>query len=321
MHPESFHASGEVGCLVSVEGEERRHVGAATPGGADTQDRLVLWYLLEAIEDLSLADENGVGEGAERPLVRLTHVEHGGVVLVDPRLPVGGDDLGDVAHEAMLEGDRPQVARLVLHSAALEVRRPDIDIAVLASGSGTNLQALIDTPAVRPKIALVLSDKPGAHALTRAGDAGIQSAVVRWSDHPDREAFSNALADLVENSGSKGVVLAGFMRILSPSFVDRFPNRILNIHPALLPSFPGAHPVEEALEYGVTTTGVTVHFVDEQVDHGPIVTQVPVDVLPDDTAETLHARIQVEEHRVYPRVVRAFVEGRLSVEGRRVRWR
>lgn len=166
----------------------------------------------------------------------------------------------------------------------------------------------------------MVTDNPDAGAIVRAEAAGIPSTVVAWADHPDRDSFSRALAAVVEDSGTKGVVLAGFMRILAPSFIERFPDRILNIHPSLLPAFPGAHAVENALDYGVTTTGVTVHFVDEKVDHGPIVTQVPVDVLPEDTVETLHARIQVEEHKVYPWVVEAFVAGRLVVEGRRVRW-
>lgn len=117
------------------------------------------------------------------------------------------------------------------------------------------------------------------------------------------------------------MVLAGFMRILTSSFIDRFPQRILNIHPSLLPAFPGAHAVENALEHGVRVTGVTVHFVDEKVDHGPIVAQVAVGVEEDDTVESLHARIQAEEHRIYPEVVEALVAGRLSVEGRRVKWR
>lgn len=157
--------------------------------------------------------------------------------------------------------------------------------------------------------------------MRRAIDHEIPTAVVLWGDHPDRDSFSMAVADRIESSGAKGVVLAGFMRILSPSFVDRFPNRILNIHPSLLPAFPGAHPVADALEYGVTMTGATVHFVDEKIDHGPIITQVPVPVEPGDTTETLHARIQAEEHKVYPKVVEAFVQGRLTVEGRRVEWR
>jgi phosphoribosylglycinamide formyltransferase-1 len=195
---------------------------------------------------------------------------------------------------------------------------PLIDIAVLASGSGTNLQALIDDPAVRPHIAVVVSDNPEARALDRAVTAGVDTVVVKWEEHANRDAFSIALADIVEGAGAKGVVLAGFMRILAPSFVDRFPGRVLNIHPSLLPAFPGAHAVEAALEHGVKVTGVTVHVVDHKVDNGPIVAQVPVEVRADDTVETLHARIQVEEHRVYPDVVRALVEERLLVSGRKV---
>lgn len=180
---------------------------------------------------------------------------------------------------------------------------------------------LVDTPALRPRIVLVVSDNGEAHALDRARDAGIPTEVVRWSDHAGREPFSTAVADVVEESGAKGVVLAGFMRILSPGFIDRFPGRILNIHPSLLPAFPGPRAVESALEHGVKVSGVTVHFVDEKVDHGPIIAQQPVEVLGDDTPETLHARIQVEEHALYPAVVEAFVEGRLWVQGRKVVWR
>jgi phosphoribosylglycinamide formyltransferase-1 len=191
---------------------------------------------------------------------------------------------------------------------------------VLASGSGTNLQALIDDPEVGPHIRIVISDRPGAVALDRARRAGIDTAVARWSDHPDRAAFSEHLADLVERAGAKGVVLAGFMRILSPGFVDRFPGRMLNVHPSLLPAFPGAHAVESALRHGVKVTGVTVHFVEEEVDAGPIVAQRPVEILPDDTAETLHARIQEQEHVLYPEAVRALVSGALTLEGRRVIW-
>ena len=207
-----------------------------------------------------------------------------------------------------------------LHCRRGRVRRPDIDIAVLASGSGTNLQALIDTPTIRPRIALVVSDRHGAPALERAADRGIATAVVPWGDYPDRDSFSAALAERIEACGAKGVVLAGFMRILALGFVERFHGRILNIHPSLLPAFPGANAVENALDYGVTTTGVTVHFVDEQVDHGPIITQVPVKVEPGDTVASLHARLQIEEHQVYPQVVEGFVEGRISLDGRRVRW-
>ena len=123
---------------------------------------------------------------------------------------------------------------------------------------------------------------------------------------------------MVEERGAKGVVLAGFMRVLSSSFIDRFPNRILNIHPSLLPSFPGTDAVAKPLDQGVKVTGVTVHFVDEKVDHGPVIAQRAVSVESDDTVESLHARIQVEEHDLYPAVVRAFVLGELSVDGRKV---
>lgn len=204
------------------------------------------------------------------------------------------------------------------YTAAPASRRPLIDIAVLASGSGTNLQALLDDPVVRPHIAVVISDRPLARALGRARGAGIPTDVIEFDEYSDREGFSLAVADAAESHGAKGIVLAGFMRILSASFVDRFPGRVLNIHPSLLPAFPGAHAVEAAIEHTVKVTGVTVHVVDEKVDNGPIVAQAPVEVLPDDTVETLHARIQVEEHRIYPEVVKALVEGRLRVEGRKV---
>lgn len=150
--------------------------------------------------------------------------------------------------------------------------------------------------------------------MDRARKAGVASEVVLWSDHPGRAAFSMAVADAVEAGGAKGVVLAGFMRILAPVFVDRFPNRILNVHPSLLPDFPGAHAVEAALAAGVPETGVTVHFVDEEVDHGPVIARRGVPVEPGDTVEALHARIQEVEHSLYPEVVRAFVSGRLAVE-------
>lgn len=184
---------------------------------------------------------------------------------------------------------------------------------MLASGSGTNLQALLDTPGIRERIVIVVSDRPAA-ALDRAEQAGIPAAMVAYRDFPDRATFTEAVADVVEQSGAKGVVLAGFMRVLAPSFIERFPNRILNIHPSLLPAFPGHRAVEEALEQGVEVTGVTVHFVDEEVDHGPIVAQQAVRVEPDDTALSLHGRIQAIEHVLYPQVVKAFVDGRLSIE-------
>lgn len=195
-------------------------------------------------------------------------------------------------------------------------------IAVLVSGSGSNLQALVDRgEALGAEIVLVLSDRQGVRGLERATAAGIPTAVVAWSDHPNREAFTREVCDVVEAARAEAIVLAGFMRILSADAVTRFPHRILNIHPSLLPAFPGGHAVEDALAYGAKVTGVTVHFVDEQVDHGPIIAQRSVAIVPDDDRDSLHARIQAVEHDLYPEVVTAFAEGRLAVDGRAVSWR
>jgi len=236
---------------------------------------------------------------------------------------VSGDVVVFVGSHAVVNSNTPYRIRRfgsLLHCAEFEVSEERIDIAVLASGSGSNLQRLIDTPDIRAGIGLVVSDNSEAKALERAISVGIPTAVVRWSDHPDRDAFSRAVAEVIEESGCKGVVLAGFMRILSPTFVKRFPDRILNIHPSLLPAFPGAHAVENALDHGTKVTGVTVHFVDDKVDNGPIIAQRAVPVFDGDTIESLHARIQVEEHLLYPEAVRAFVSGSLRVEGRKVVW-
>ena len=187
-----------------------------------------------------------------------------------------------------------------------------IEIAVLASGSGTNLQALIDTPDIRAHLSVVISDEPEAGALIRARSAGIQTTVVRWADYPDRDRFSSAVADAAEDSGGKGVVLAGFMRILSPSFIDRFPNRILNIHPSLLPAFSGVHAVGSALEHGVGVTGVTVHFVDEGIDSGPIILQTAVPVYDHDDEESLAQRILEQEHVLYPKAINLIAEKKMT---------
>lgn len=206
------------------------------------------------------------------------------------------------------------------YTPAWSVRERAIDIAVLVSGSGSNLQALIDRldPSLA-EIVLVVSDRPGAYGLERARMAGIPTEVVEWQG--DRGRFTTAVCDAVDRAGAEAMVLAGFMRILGSDAIDRFPHRILNVHPSLLPAFPGARAVDDALDHGVTVTGVTIHFVDEQVDHGPICLQVPVEVRPEDTADTLHARIQGEEHAHYPRVVEAFCAGRLEIQGRKVIWR
>ena len=195
---------------------------------------------------------------------------------------------------------------------------------MLISGSGSNLQAILDARANDPTFpgepVLVVSDRPGAGGLLRATAAGIPAEVVDWSDSRDRASFTAAICDLLDTHKVELVVLAGFMRILSEEAVRRFPNAIMNIHPALLPAFPGARAVEEALAYGVKTTGVTVHFVDEHVDNGPIIAQEPVTIMAADTVETLHRRIQTIEHRLYPKCVAAAAAGRLRVQGRSVIW-
>ena len=195
---------------------------------------------------------------------------------------------------------------------------------MLISGSGSNLQAILDARHAHEAYAydpvVVISDRPNVRGLTRAAEAGIATEVVTWSAYGDRAAFTTALCDVMTAHDVELVVLAGFMRILAPEAIDRFPNRILNIHPAVLPAFPGAHAVEEALAFGAKQTGVTVHFVDERVDHGPIIAQETVPVFPGDTVESLHLRLQDVEHRLYPHCVAAAAAGKLRIEGRTVIW-
>lgn len=190
-------------------------------------------------------------------------------------------------------------------------------LTVLVSGSGTNLQALLDRDDLGGRVQLVVADVPGAGGLDRARAAGVDTAVVDRKAFADRSAWEAELAEAVTASAPDLVVLAGFMRILSAEFVRRWP--ILNVHPSLLPAFPGAHAVEEALAWGVKVTGVTVHFIDEQVDHGPIVAQEAVAIAADDTPEALHARIKTVEHRLLPEAVARFCHDRLAVDGRMVR--
>jgi phosphoribosylglycinamide formyltransferase-1 len=197
----------------------------------------------------------------------------------------------------------------------------DKRVAVLVSGHGSNLQALLGAagPGSGMAVVLVGADRPGAYGLERARRAGIDTAVVRPADHPDRGSFDLALRDLVAAARPDVVCLAGFMRILGPGFVRAFPDRILNTHPSLLPAFRGAHAVRDALAYGVKVTGCTVHLVDEEVDHGPVLFQAAVPVEPGDDEGRLHERIKREEHRLLPLAVRLVAEGRVRVEGRHAR--
>jgi phosphoribosylglycinamide formyltransferase-1 len=198
---------------------------------------------------------------------------------------------------------------------------PLLAVGVLASGRGSNLQALLDAcaaPGFPARVTVVISDRQHAAALERARAAGIEALWIDPRGFGDREGFDLALVRELEARKVGLVCLAGFMRILSPACVRALAGRALNIHPSLLPAFPGLHAQRQALEHGAKVSGATVHFVAEGVDAGPIVLQAAVPVEPDDTEETLSARILAEEHRLYPAAVRLFAESRLEIVGRRV---
>lgn len=198
---------------------------------------------------------------------------------------------------------------------------PKLRLGVLASGSGSNLQAIIksiESGYLTWEIAVVISDKPGAYALKRAEKHGIKTATVESKEFQKREDFDAELVKLLNAYKVDLVILAGFMRVVTNVLISAFPMRIMNIHPALLPSFTGLHVQKKAIEYGAKFSGCTVHFVDEGVDTGPIIVQAAVPIHDDDTEETLSARILKEEHRIYPYAIKLFAEGRLEVKGRRV---
>ncbi len=204
------------------------------------------------------------------------------------------------------------------------MRATPLRLGVLASGRGSNLQAIldaIDAGRCPARVVVVVSDRPGATALDRARRAGAKAVHVDPHGYPDRTAFDRAVGALLAEHAVELVCLAGYMRLLSPEFVAAWRGRILNVHPALLPAFRGLHAQRQALDYGVKVSGATIHFVDEGVDTGPIVVQAAVPVLDDDTEATLAARILAEEHRLYPEAIRLYAEGRLEIEGRRVRMR
>lgn len=198
-----------------------------------------------------------------------------------------------------------------------------MNFAVLASGNGSNLQAIINAAKkgrVRGKLKLVISDKADARALERARKAGVPKVLfVDPKGFPSREDYDDELVSLLRKEKVGLVVLAGFMRILSPVFVRAFRHKVINVHPALLPAFKGAHAVKDSLAYGVRVTGVTVHFVDEQVDHGAVIAQGAVEVKPKDTVETLSKRIHKMEHVLYPKVVDNFLRGKYKISGRIVK--
>ena len=188
-------------------------------------------------------------------------------------------------------------------------------VAVLASGTGTNLQAILDTVHGREATVVgVGSDKPGAQALERARRAGVETAIFPLTEHADRDARDAAIGDWLEGLEVELVVLAGYMQLLTPGFVRRFENRIVNVHPALLPSFPGLDAIGQALDHGVRVTGVTVHFVDEGVDSGPILLQRPVEVPADRDRVTLENEIHAVEHELLPEAVRLIASGRVTFD-------
>jgi phosphoribosylglycinamide formyltransferase-1 len=200
-------------------------------------------------------------------------------------------------------------------------RAEPLRVGVLASGRGSNLQAILDatrTPGFPARVVVVIADRERAAALERANGAGVPAVFVDPKAHGDRDAYDAALLACLEQHRVELVCLAGFMRILGRDLVRRLHGRLINIHPSLLPAFPGLHPQRQALEHGVKIAGVTVHFVDDGVDTGPVIAQASVPVLDDDTEASLSERILVEEHRLYPEVVRRFAEGRVCLQGRRV---
>jgi phosphoribosylglycinamide formyltransferase-1 len=197
-------------------------------------------------------------------------------------------------------------------------------IAVLASGRGSNFQAVIEAIAagrIPAACVALITDNPNAYAIERAQKADIPVIVLDYATFPSREKYEQALLATMRQQGADLFVLAGYMRILSAAIVQAFPGKIVNIHPALLPSFTGLHGQRQAIEYGVKVAGCTVHFVDENLDCGPIIVQKCVPVLKDDDEDSLAERILVEEHKCYPEAIRLFCEDRLKIIGRRVRIR
>ena len=196
-----------------------------------------------------------------------------------------------------------------------------LGLGVLASGRGSNLQAILDAcarPGFPARVVVVVADRERAPALEHARQHRVPAIWLNPKDFGDRAAYDEALRRLLDEHRVGLVCLAGFMRILTPGLVRAYAGRIVNVHPSLLPAFPGLAAQRQALEHGVRVAGATVHFVDEGVDTGPIILQASVPVHPDDTEETLSARILVEEHRLYPEAVRLFAEGRLTIAGRKV---
>jgi phosphoribosylglycinamide formyltransferase-1 len=196
-----------------------------------------------------------------------------------------------------------------------------MNIAVFCSGNGSNFQAIADNvkcSAIKAKIALMVSDNPKAFALERAKKEGIKSLLIQRKDFKSKDEFEARIIENLEKENIELICLAGYMRIVGERLIRKYPHKIINIHPALLPSFKGTQGIKDALDYAVKVTGVTVHFVDEEMDHGPIILQKAVDITDSDNEESLALRIHQIEHQLYPQAVKLFVEGKLKIKGRKV---
>lgn len=208
------------------------------------------------------------------------------------------------------------------YNLQLNVEHP-VKIAVFVSGNGSNLQALIDAEKSGAlgagRLVLVVCDKPKAFALERAKKAGLKTFVLEKAGFNSREEYDRAVMAELDREGIEAIVMAGFLRILSDHFIEKYEGRMLNIHPSLLPSFKGLHGIKDAFDYGVKVTGVTVHFVTKELDGGPVILQGVVPVEKNYTLETLEEEIHKQEHKLYPRAVRLFAEGKLKIEGNKVR--
>ncbi len=196
-----------------------------------------------------------------------------------------------------------------------------LKLGVLASGRGSNFQSIIDSIEsgfISAKIAVLVTDKSDAYAIERARKHGIEALITKPKDFPDKNAYYSHIAEELKKRGVGLVILAGFMRVIGKALVDQYRNKIMNIHPALLPSFPGLHGHKDAIDYGVKISGCTVHFVDEGVDTGPIIIQAAVPAYHDDTEDILSERILKQEHKIFPYAIKLYSEGKISVEGRKV---
>lgn len=196
------------------------------------------------------------------------------------------------------------------------------NIAVFASGNGTNFEAIIKAvkkKTIKARVTLLVTDQPKSGAIIRAQRVGIRVFLIERKDFTDQQSFESRISEELKKENIDLIVLAGFMRIFSPEFIREHKNKVINIHPALLPSFKGTQGIKDAFKYGVKFTGVTVHFVDEETDHGPIILQEPVKIEADDTLESLEKKIHEVEHKLYPYAIKLFVEERLKIEGRRVK--